>query len=204
MHYTGSRSSLATTADHYTEDPLDGDDCFINQPVGGIAFFNPSGHVNITSCIITDNIRGLFVFYNNHSNASFVINDTSISSNMYSSLIMTDNAENSFLGIDFLDVDITDHFETVVSSVLEYTSSYDAVKFGNNLAKIIVQLNQRDGDSLKFSSLNDFHYCHYSTDQPSVCYDDNGYSARCPPSYYSCLWKSDSTDKADKLAFFVL
>ena len=167
-------------------------DCSINQPMGGIAIINPSlSQVNIQSCVLTNNTRGLFVLRNTWQdyNTSFNVNDTIISSNLNSSLIMADSSQTS---VNFCNVNITDHIEAVTPSV-QYTNRFDKMKI-KLVSKYFVWESYYSPLSFKITDqqLNCYlpqpkpDYLCDEYDPWGVCLDSNSFTAKCPLSYVVC------------------
>ena len=179
-------------------------DCSINQPGGGITIINPSGQVNIQSCVLTNNTRGLFVLRNTWQdyNTSFNVNDTIISSNLDSSLIMADSSQTA---VNFCNTNITDYIKAV-TPLVEYTNRFDQMKI-KLVSKYFVWESYYSPLSFKITNqqLNcylpqppiqptqpDPYYCdQYEYIFQSVCPDSNSsHTATCPLPYAFC----DSSD----------
>ena len=178
----------------------DSNDCSITQPGGGIAIINPSlSQVNIQSCVLTNNTRGLFVLRNtwqDYDNASFNVNDTIISSNLESSLIMADISQTV---VNFYNANITDHIKAVTpnSKVQNYTNRFDFILLDIKLLSIYF-VWEHDYSPLAFEINNQQLNCYLPIPDPYHCHlqpdflcsesisDYEGISWQCSSSYVCC------------------
>ena len=171
----------------------DSNDCSINQPGGGIAIINPSlSQVNI--CVLTNKTRGFFVLRNTgqgNDTCSLNVNDTIISSNLDSSLIMTDSSQTA---VNFCNTNITDHIKAVTpNSSVQYTNRFDQMKINlqnkyfvwEHYSPLAFEITNQQLNCYSRGSCDD-----YGSVQ-GTCVDSNSYTAMCPFSYVVC----DVSDK---------